>query len=52
MLRLVRHLSLDGGGIRGLTLLRILQRMMEHDDLEVSSDWTELCEIGGTSTGG
>jgi patatin-like phospholipase/acyl hydrolase len=56
MLRLVRVLSLDGGGRRGLTSLRILQRIAEHYDMEVSSDWTKLCDyfgqIGGTRTWG
>jgi patatin-like phospholipase/acyl hydrolase len=46
-------LSLDGGGVRGLSSLYILQRLMEQIDPE---DPPKPCDcfdlIGGTSTGG
>ncbi|KAF2436248.1 FabD/lysophospholipase-like protein [Tothia fuscella] len=61
----LRLLSLDGGGVRGLSSLLILQELMEsvakeekrlhirghdNDDLPLPCDYFDL--IGGTSTGG
>ena len=54
--RIPRILSLDGGGVRGLSSLLILREIME--DIAPQVEVTELkpCEyfdlIGGTSTGG
>lgn len=46
-------LSLDGGGIRGLSSLYILQRLMEQLDPENPPKPCECFDlIGGTSTGG
>ncbi len=49
----VRLLALDGGGIRGLSTLMILEQLMEAVNLD---DPPKPCEffdmIGGTSTGG
>lgn len=53
----LRLLSIDGGGIRGLSALEILQQLMERMEAELGSE-TPLkpCDyfdmIGGTSTGG
>jgi len=52
-----RILSLDGGGVRGLSSLLILQQLMEEIGRRKSSAETPLpCEyfdlIGGTGTGG
>ncbi|KAF4452130.1 Acyl transferase/acyl hydrolase/lysophospholipase [Fusarium austroafricanum] len=53
----VRILSLDGGGIRGLSSLLILEKLMEElrqvnglDQVPRPCEWFDL--IGGTSTGG
>lgn len=53
----VRILSLDGGGVRGLSSLLILKRLMQEiqrktksDRLPHPSEYFDL--IGGTSTGG
>lgn len=46
-------LSLDGGGVRGLSTLQILKRLMETIDPDSPpkpSDYFDM--IGGTSTGG
>ena len=53
----VRILSLDGGGVRGLSSLFILKSIMEQVELDEESDETPLpCRyfdlICGTSTGG
>jgi patatin-like phospholipase/acyl hydrolase len=49
----LRLLSLDGGGVRGISSLMILQRLMEAID---PKDPPKPCDcfdlIGGTSTGG
>lgn len=52
-------LSLDGGGVRGLSTLIILKRLMERTNAERKEhglDQVKPCElfdlIGGTSTGG
>ncbi|KAF5682097.1 acyl transferase acyl hydrolase lysophospholipase [Fusarium denticulatum] len=54
---LLRVLSLDGGGIRGLSSLLILEKIMERlqevnklDQVPKPCEWFDL--IGGTSTGG
>jgi patatin-like phospholipase/acyl hydrolase len=52
-----RVLSLDGGGVRGLSSLLILREIMEEIQRRSSAECTPLpCEyfdlIGGTSTGG
>jgi len=51
--RNLRLLCLDGGGVRGLSSLFILQRLMESIDPErppKPCDYFDV--IGGTSTGG
>ncbi|KAK1623065.1 hypothetical protein BDP81DRAFT_138501 [Colletotrichum phormii] len=55
--RPVRLLSLDGGGIRGLSSILILKELMRHvnQDRDPSSQlqpWQVFDLIGGTSTGG
>lgn len=50
-------LSLDGGGVRGLSSLHILKQLMERIAFEKKLDETpKPCEffdmMGGTSTGG
>lgn len=50
-------LSLDGGGVRGLSSLQILKQLMERVRVESHSDMPRKpCDyfdmIGGTSTGG
>jgi len=46
-------LSLDGGGVRGLSSLAILKHLMEHIDPENPPKPCEYFNmIGGTSTGG
>jgi len=52
-----RVLSLDGGGVRGLSSLLILREIMEDIERRIGADETpKPCEyfdlIGGTSTGG
>lgn len=50
-----RILSLDGGGVRGLSSLMILQELMEeigHDAEVVPKPCEYFDLIGGTSTGG
>jgi patatin-like phospholipase/acyl hydrolase len=52
-----RILSLDGGGVRGLSALLILREIMEEIERQSGADATPLpCQhfdlIGGTSTGG
>lgn len=52
-----RVLSLDGGGVRGLSSLLILQEIMEDIERRTDANETPLpCKyfdlIGGTSTGG
>jgi patatin-like phospholipase/acyl hydrolase len=49
----LRLLALDGGGVRGLTALMILEQLMEAVDLNAPPkpcDYFDM--IGGTSTGG
>jgi patatin-like phospholipase/acyl hydrolase len=49
----LRLLALDGGGVRGLSALIILQQLMETIDPEKPlkpCDYFDI--IGGTSTGG
>jgi patatin-like phospholipase/acyl hydrolase len=49
----LRLLALDGGGVRGLSALLILQRLMEAIDPETPPKPCECFDmIGGTSTGG
>ncbi|KAF9630389.1 hypothetical protein BFW01_g951 [Lasiodiplodia theobromae] len=55
--RPLRLLSLDGGGIRGLSIIYILQDVMRRVNLRRSKDerlepWQYFDMIGGTSTGG
>ena len=55
--RMPRILSLDGGGVRGLSSLLILRDIMEDIERRTKVDETpKPCEyfdlIGGTSTGG
>lgn len=50
-------LSLDGGGVRGLSTLYILKVLMESLNYgKPKQDWVKPCDIfdliGGTSTGG
>ena len=48
-------LSLDGGGVRGLSIIRILKCIMRNLNQERGYDlepWEEFDMIGGTSTGG
>lgn len=48
-------LSLDGGGVRGLSTLHILKRVMDwiNEDLEDNLKPCDVFDIiGGTSTGG
>jgi patatin-like phospholipase/acyl hydrolase len=46
-------LALDGGGVRGLSTLLILQQLMEAIDPETPPKPCEYFDmIGGTSTGG
>ena len=45
-----RILSIDGGGIRGIVPIRLMQRLQREPGLE---DWLARCDlIAGTSTGG
>jgi patatin-like phospholipase/acyl hydrolase len=49
----LRLLALDGGGVRGLSSLLILERLMQAVDSEAPPkpcDYFDM--IGGTSTGG
>ena len=51
--RNLRLLSLDGGGVRGLSSLHILKELMETVDRDTPPkpcDYFDM--IGGTSTGG
>jgi patatin-like phospholipase/acyl hydrolase len=49
----LRLLALDGGGVRGLSTLIILQQLMETIDPEKPPKPCEYFDmIGGTSTGG
>jgi len=49
----LRLLALDGGGVRGLSTLLILQQLMEAIDPETPPKPCEYFDmIGGTSTGG
>lgn len=49
----LRLLSLDGGGVRGLSSLYILKRLLETIDPEnPPQPWQFFHMIGGTSTGG
>lgn len=49
----LRLLALDGGGVRGLSSLIILQQLMETVDPESPPKPCEYFDmIGGTSTGG
>ena len=51
--RHLRLLSLDGGGIRGLSSLYILKSLMENLDHEQPPKPCDVLDlIGGTSTGG
>ncbi|KAI0596402.1 acyl transferase/acyl hydrolase/lysophospholipase [Biscogniauxia sp. FL1348] len=57
MVPLIRILSLDGGGVRGISSLQILQELMEKiKETEGRAQVPRPCEvfdlIGGTSTGG
>jgi hypothetical protein len=57
MCPLVDQIVTDGGGVRGLSSLMILQRIMgELNDMrapdEVLEPWQVFDMIGGTSTGG
>jgi patatin-like phospholipase/acyl hydrolase len=55
----VRLLSIDGGGVRGLSALVLLEQLMEHVNdqreskgLPKQEPWELFDLIGGTSTGG
>jgi len=55
----VRLLSVDGGGVRGLSALVLLQQLMEHvnnergsQGLQKQEPWELFDLMGGTSTGG
>lgn len=51
--RQLNLLSIDGGGVRGLSALCVLQKLMEQidpDDPPKPCDYFDM--IGGTSTGG
>jgi patatin-like phospholipase/acyl hydrolase len=49
----LRLLALDGGGVRGLSALMILEQLMEAVDLDAPPKPCEYFDmIGGTSTGG
>jgi patatin-like phospholipase/acyl hydrolase len=49
----LRLLALDGGGVRGLSALMILQQLMETIDPENPPKPCDCFDIiGGTSTGG
>jgi patatin-like phospholipase/acyl hydrolase len=49
----LRLLALDGGGVRGLSALMILQQLMETIDPENPPKPCDFFDvIGGTSTGG
>ena len=49
----LRLLALDGGGVRGLSSLLILERLMETIDPDSPPKPCEYFDmIGGTSTGG
>lgn len=53
MERDLKLLSLDGGGVRGLSMLMIVAQLMEAVDLDAPPkpcDYFDM--IGGTSTGG
>jgi patatin-like phospholipase/acyl hydrolase len=53
--RVRKLLSLDGGGVRGLSSIMILRALMtsiNHGREEKSEPWQEFDMIGGTSTGG
>lgn len=55
----VKLLSIDGGGVRGLSALVLLEQLMEvanekriGSNLEPQEPWEMFDMIGGTSTGG
>ena len=49
----LRLLSLDGGGVRGLSALMILEQLMEAVNPQAPPKPCEFFDmIGGTSTGG
>lgn len=55
----VKLLSIDGGGVRGLSALVILDQIMEHSNalrkqqgLTAQEPWQAFDMMGGTSTGG
>ena len=55
----VRLLSIDGGGVRGLSALVILKQIVERTNahrqkqgLEQQKPWEMFDMMGGTSTGG
>ena len=49
----VRLLALDGGGVRGLSALMILEKLMETvDPIDPPRPCNYFDMIGGTSTGG
>lgn len=53
--QLRKILSLDGGGVRGLSIITILKYIMKNVNRERGIDlepWEEFDMIGGTSTGG
>jgi patatin-like phospholipase/acyl hydrolase len=51
--RELRLLALDGGGVRGLSALMILEELMEAVDADAPPKPCEYFDmIGGTSTGG
>ncbi len=56
--RVRKILSLDGGGVRGLSIIRILKYIMQELNRERGMEsapldpWQEFDMIGGTSTGG
>jgi patatin-like phospholipase/acyl hydrolase len=49
----LRLLALDGGGVRGLSALMILEQLMEAVNLDAPPKPCDFFDmIGGTSTGG
>ena len=53
--RQLRLLSLDGGGVRGLStlfILKVLMQKLSRNSIDPPQPWEFFDMIGGTSTGG